>query len=62
MIILYIIGGFVLGFLIATSIISILSASSKEAAVAEALQMGYEMAKIDNVTIDVTELPGIGKN
>ena len=60
MIILYIIGGFVLGFLFGSITVSMLSASGKEAAITEALQMGYEMAKIEHETIDVTELKETG--
>lgn len=62
MIILFGIVFFLLGFLIGSCIVSMLAMSSKEAAVSEALKMGYEMAKIERETIDVTELPGIGNN
>ena len=62
MIILYIIGSFVFGFLFGAIMMSILSASSKEAAVNDAFRMGYEMAKIAHETIDVTELVGIDDN
>ena len=53
---------FVLGFLSGSVIISMLSLSSKEAAISEALRMGYEMAKIERETIDVTELKEISNN
>ena len=62
MMILCSIGGFVFGFLFGVVVVSVLSASSKEAAIEEALQMGYEMAKIEHETIDVTELAEISKN
>lgn len=62
MIILYIIGSFVFGFLFGAIMMSILSASSKEAAVNDAFKMGYEMAKIEHETIDVTELVGSDDN
>ena len=62
MIILCSIGFFLLGFFIGSCMISILSVSGKEAAVSEALRMGYEMAKIEHETIDVTELVESGDN
>ena len=53
---------FLIGSFIGACIMSALSVSSKDSAVNEAFRMGYEMAKIEHETIDVTELPGIGDN